>query len=72
MKLILKFKDGMSATQEYTDEEFKVVAMGNFIEPMLKGKENNGTITATDNETGIKVEKRYSDLYSVEIVFADV
>lgn len=37
MKMILKFKDGLSSIQDYTDEEFKNIAADNFIESMAIG-----------------------------------
>lgn len=72
MKLIFKFKDGMRNVQNFSNVEIKDISgNGDFLRLMLKGKELNGDIEIIDIDTGKKVVRKYKDLHSVEIVFAD-
>ena len=67
----MKFKDGKSVSQDFPDNDLKMTGNGKFLESLLKGKENNATITLDDAKTGKITERKYSELYSVEIVLAD-
>ena len=65
MKLILKFKDGMTVTNEF-GKDLKIEGQGNLFELLAKGKEFNRNITL-DTQQGV-IERKFSDLYSIEIV----
>lgn len=68
MKLVLKFKDGMTFTQDMTG--WDISGNGNFFELLRLGKEGNKPITVTDTSTNTVFERKFEDLYSFEIVVA--
>ncbi|WP_322552009.1 hypothetical protein AAB109_11220 [Priestia megaterium] len=61
MKILVKFKDGM-VIDVPIQEGSSFLGQGNLLELIQKGKELNSTIQFGD------LERRYSDLYSYEII----
>lgn len=70
MKMIMHFKDGSSVSNDL-GENVQFSGQGNLLQLILEGKKSNGNIEITDSETGKNVSKKYSELYSLEIVFAE-
>lgn len=68
MKLVLKFKDGMTVTQDVTG--WDISGDGNLLQLLQLGKEGNKPITVTDNQTNEVIERSFEELYSFEIVLA--
>lgn len=68
MKLLIKLKDGSSVANDI-GEDFNVFGQGNLLELLKKGKENNQSVTL-DTQHG-RLEKKFSDIYSIEIVIAN-
>lgn len=64
----MKFKDGITVTQNLGDD-FNVSGQSNLFDLLKKGKANNRAISL-DTQDGV-IEKKYSDLYSIEIIVAD-
>jgi hypothetical protein len=62
VKILVKFKDGM-VIDVPIQEGSGFLGQGNLLELIQKGKELNSTIQFGD------LERRYSDLYSYEIIF---
>lgn len=67
MKIVFKFKDGVTVTQDFPDDNIKISGDSNFLDLLLKGKRDN-EIIAVEGTNGNVLERRYSELYSVEIV----
>jgi len=61
VKILVKFKDGM-VIEVPIQEGSGFLGQGNLLELIQKGKELNSTIQFGD------LERRYSDLYSYEII----
>ncbi len=61
VKILVKFKDGM-VIEVPIQEESDFLGQGNLLELIQKGKELNSPIQFGD------LERRYSDLYSYEII----
>lgn len=66
MKLLLKFKDGIVIQQDLDGTTSFLSGNETLIEILRKAKEQNGPIIL-DNEN-IRVERRFEELYSVEIL----
>lgn len=66
MKLLFKFNDGMVVKHDLGNN-FKVFERGGFFKLLLDLKEKDVPIDI--NHLGIKFEKKFSELYSIEIVF---
>lgn len=66
MKLVFVFKDGLTYTQDY-GSPLSIQGEGDFLDRLHQGKTNNTTLTLSDKE-GNTVQKRYSDLESVNII----
>lgn len=64
----MKFKDGITVTQNLGDD-FNVSGQSNLFDLLKKGKANNSAISL-DTQDGV-IEKKYSDLYSIEVIVAD-
>ncbi|MBU5341313.1 hypothetical protein [Caldifermentibacillus hisashii] len=71
MKLVLKFKDGAKVVQDFPDDDLTISGNPDLLGLMLEGKKRNGDIEVTNTTTGETFKRKYSDLYSLEIVFAD-
>lgn len=71
MKIILKFKDGVTVTNNFTGDDPETSGQGDLLELLAKGKRENGDISVTDSSTGEVSERKYNDLYSLEIVMSD-
>ena len=63
--IILKFKDGMTATVPALDV-YDIHGDGDMFRLMIKGKLDNKTITLNDS-----IVRHYNDLQSFEVVFIE-
>lgn len=69
MKLIMRFKGNFAFEQAYTKQHFKDLVDSNFLKSINDSYDNNMPITLSDEMTGNEIQKKVSELKSIEIVF---
>ena len=65
MKIRFNFKDNTSIEQVVPNDEN---AIGEVFKLMTKGINNNGNVTVNAENLNKTIEKKYSDVFSIELV----